>query len=240
MKCRRRSPSSAGGWRRWWARSAANSGGWTVPARNGQGLPSGATACWKWLDTIAPRIGSAGELGHQPTTSEVWPVWLRMFQTAFVLRERIVIGRTVPDCGSGSEKPWMPCFRGRLPVAMLVQSIGERGGWSVARLPITPFSTSRPTWGMSPMSTRGEITFQSAASQPTRRTRRRFSMVIRRRPWWGRHRPHGASGGVRAWQATRSRATSRSRPRPDRSRGRPCPCHRRRSAHQRRRCSRPR
>ena len=95
-----------------------------------------------------------------------------MFQTALVFRERFVIGRTVPDCGSGSEKPWMPCLYGRLPVAMLVQSIGERAGWSVARFPITPVSTSRPTWGMSPMSTSGEITFQSAASQPTSSTRR--------------------------------------------------------------------
>jgi hypothetical protein len=39
-----------------------------------------------------------------------------------------VMGRAPPEAGSGSERPWMPCLCARLPVAMLVQSIGESTG----------------------------------------------------------------------------------------------------------------
>jgi hypothetical protein len=51
-----------------------------------------------------------------------------MFQIALVLRPRLVMGRAPPEAGSGSEKPWMPCLWARLPVAMLVHSIGESTG----------------------------------------------------------------------------------------------------------------
>src|SRR5580704_1857299 len=61
----------------------------------------------------------------------------------------------------------MPCLKGRFPVAIEVQSIGESGGCKVAICPIAPFSTSRCTFGILPASIRGWITFQSAASHPT-------------------------------------------------------------------------
>ena len=45
-----------------------------------------------------------------------------------------------PETGSGSENPWMPCLYGRFPVAIEVQSIGERIGCNVAICPLTPNS----------------------------------------------------------------------------------------------------
>ena len=66
----------------------------------------------------------------------------------------------------------MPCLNGRLPVAMEVHSIGESGGCSVAICPLAPFSTRRRRLGILPASMSGWMTFQSAASQPTRRTLR--------------------------------------------------------------------
>ena len=63
-----------------------------MPARKGHGASSGATACWKWFDTIAPRIGSAGELGHQPTTSDVWPVCLPAHPSQSLRRLKIASG----------------------------------------------------------------------------------------------------------------------------------------------------
>src|SRR5579859_6478286 len=93
-----------------------------------------------------------------------------MFQTAFDFRERFVTGRTPLPSGAGSVKPWMPCLNGRFPVAMEVHSIGESGGCSVAICPMAPFLTSRWTLGILPASMSGWMTFQSAASHPTRRT----------------------------------------------------------------------
>ena len=61
-----------------------------------------------------------------------------MFQTALQVRECDEIGRTPPVPASTSVNPWIPCFHARLPVAMLVHSIGESGGWIVASRPQTP------------------------------------------------------------------------------------------------------
>ena len=72
--------------------------------------------------------------------------------------------------GVGSENPWIPCLNGRFPVAIDVQSIGESGGCNVAMCAIDPCSTSLCTLGIFPASISGLITFQSAASQPMRRT----------------------------------------------------------------------
>ena len=80
------------------------------------------------METTAPGIGSAGQEGHQPTTIERFPSWARMFHTALVVRERMLHGRTAVPSRVGSVKPSTPCFGGRLPVAMLVQSVGERTG----------------------------------------------------------------------------------------------------------------
>jgi hypothetical protein len=74
---------------------------------------------------------------------------------ALVFRERFVTGRMPAPSGEGSVNPWMPCLNGRLPVAIDVQSIGERIGWSVAKLAIAPRSTSRATVGILPASTSG-------------------------------------------------------------------------------------
>src|SRR5271169_6261310 len=119
---------------------------------------------------MTPWMGSAGWLGHQPITVLRRPFWLRIFQTALAVRERLVMGRTPQPSGVGSEKPWMPCLKGRLPVAMDVHSIGDSGGWMVAIGPIEPSSMRRWMLGILPEATRGLMTFQSAASQPITRT----------------------------------------------------------------------
>ena len=69
-------------------------------------------------------------------------------------------------------KPWIPCLSANLPVATEFQSIGDRIGWRVARLPITPRLINSSSVGMSPFSSRGVMCSQSAASQPIRRTLR--------------------------------------------------------------------
>jgi len=85
-----------------------------------------------------PLIGSAGCPANQPRTWVLYPRCVRMFHSAFTLREVLVTGRTPPVCGSGSMKPRMPCLSGRLPVAMEFHSMGERIGRSVAIFPMTP------------------------------------------------------------------------------------------------------
>src|SRR5580700_8500176 len=123
-------------------------------------------------------MGSAGWLGHQPITTLRRSFWLRMFHSAFDVRERFVTGRTPLPSGAGSVKPWMPCLNGRFPVHMEVHSIGERGGWSVAICPVAPFLTSHWTLGILPASMSGRITFQSAASHPTKRTLRIGELLV--------------------------------------------------------------
>ena len=61
---------------------------------------------------------------------------------------------------------------------MLVQSIGESCGSSVARLPLVPSYTIRCTPGMPPESISGWMIFQSAESIPTKRSFRWRS------GWW--------------------------------------------------------
>src|SRR5574337_828472 len=93
-----------------------------------------------------------------------------MFQSALHFRDRLVTGRTPRPFAVGSENPWMPCWNGRLPVAIDVHNIGDSGGCSVAILPLAPFSISVCRFGILPAAISGWITFQSAASHPIRRT----------------------------------------------------------------------
>ena len=111
-------------------------------------------------------FGSAGWLGHQPTTLHCSSDCMRMFQTALHLREVTETGRMPRKPGAGSVKPRMPCLSASLPVAIEVQSMGDMGGSRVARLPITPRLIKLSRAGILPASSRGWITFQSAASQP--------------------------------------------------------------------------
>jgi hypothetical protein len=60
----------------------------------------------------------------------------------------------------------------RFSVAIEVHSIGLSAGWSVAIFPQMPSSSNRARFGILPASTNGMMTFQSAASQPMRRTLR--------------------------------------------------------------------
>src|SRR5215471_8205042 len=70
-------------------------------------------------------------------------------------------------------KPWMPCLSANLPVATEFHNIGDRIGWRVARLPMTPRLMKASRVGMSPSSSNGLMCSQSAASHPIRRTLRR-------------------------------------------------------------------
>jgi hypothetical protein len=46
---------------------------------------------WKWLETIAPLIGSAGWLGHHAITLLRSPFCPSMFQIALVVRDKPLI-----------------------------------------------------------------------------------------------------------------------------------------------------
>src|SRR5579871_1175880 len=81
----------------------------------------------------------------------------------------------------------MPCWYGRLPVAMDVHNIGDSGGCSVAIGPLQPFSTSPWTLGILPACISGRITFQSAASQPTSRIFRKPAPYCDATNFWMRN-----------------------------------------------------
>src|SRR5204863_8269298 len=139
--------------------------GCTVPGASGQGAPGPGGTTAKRLDTHTPLIGSAGCDAYQLTQWVPRPLWVRMFHNALVVRLVLDAARMPSPSGRGSVKPWMPCLCGRFPVATDVHSIGDSIGWSDARLPHTPRSRKPFTFGMSPRSTSGRMTFQSAASQ---------------------------------------------------------------------------
>jgi len=101
-----------------------------------------------------------------------------IFQSASQRRVSVPTGRMPERSASGSTNPLAPCTYARFPVAMLVQRIGESIGESDATFPITPPSMSRSIFGINPPSSSGWITCQSAASQPTSKTRRSSDTVI--------------------------------------------------------------
>src|SRR5215217_3359702 len=72
----------------------------------------------------------------------------------------------------------MPCLSASLPVEIEVHNIGDSGGSSVARFPITPLLTIFSNDGINPWSIKGLITFQSAASQPINNTRLAILLLI--------------------------------------------------------------
>jgi hypothetical protein len=80
-------------------------------------------------------MGSAGCEGHHPTTCGIYPFKFNMFHMAFTFREVDVTGLIAVFSVSGSIKPNIPCLSGRIPVATVVQSIGEKGGSNVAIFP---------------------------------------------------------------------------------------------------------
>lgn len=67
---------------------------------------------------------------------------------AFTLREKAETGLMPLPSGNGSVKEITPCLSGYMPVEILVHSIGEKGGSSVARLPIVPSFTNLSSEGI--------------------------------------------------------------------------------------------
>jgi len=76
------------------------------------------------------------------------------------------MGLTFFPSGVGSVKPYIPCFKGRLPVAIEVHSIGLSDGVIVEMLPDAPSAINFAKFGILPASIRGPAMVQSAASQP--------------------------------------------------------------------------
>ena len=123
------------------ASSASRSFGWIVPVGIGPTVFR--------IEPCAPKsIGNYGaidrlrrmtrppadDITSQPTLTENIPERLTLSRRAGIrARSAILIG-------SGSINPWMPCLSASLPVATEFQSIGDRIGCRVARLPITPRS----------------------------------------------------------------------------------------------------
>ena len=164
--------SSSVGWMRHSASCSASSAGCTELAGSGESGGSSGLRNSVWFETIAPRIGSAGCDAYHPTTFERRPHCVRMFHSAFARRLVLAVVRMPAPSGSGSVNPSTPCASARLPVAMVFQRIGERIGRVVARLPAAPRSSRPASVGIRPCASSGSIICQSAASQPTRSTRR--------------------------------------------------------------------
>ena len=78
-----------------------------------------------------------------------------MFQTALVFRLALVMGLTFFPSGVGSVKPYIPCFKGRLPVAIEVHSIGLSDGVIVEMLPDVPSAINFAKFGILPALIRG-------------------------------------------------------------------------------------
>jgi hypothetical protein len=128
-KSRSISPGISEGRTRGSESSSSSRAGATMPGSNGGSAASGSSGtCWKWFDTVAPGIGSAGYEGHQPTTTERFPSCARMFHNALVLRDSRLHGRIARPSPVGSEKPSTPCLGGRLPVAIEVHRVGLKAG----------------------------------------------------------------------------------------------------------------
>ena len=141
--------------------------GWTTPGRSGHASNSLACSpsCRRFV-TTPPRMGSAGCEAYQPTTLVVRLFWLRMFQSAFVLRVELDETCSPDPSGLGSTKFSTPCLSAVLPVVIEVQSSGESFGSSVPRSARAPDSTRRRRLGILPAANSRLIRIQSAASQP--------------------------------------------------------------------------
>ena len=90
----------------------------------------------------------------------------KMFQSALVLRSRLEKRRFFPP--RSLMKPRMPCLRGILPVATVVQMTGDQVGRMVLSFPKVPSFMRRVKTGKSPSSIISEMTRHSRPSTPTR------------------------------------------------------------------------
>src|SRR5881396_1276570 len=93
---------------------------------------------------------SAGQVAHQAMMSDGSPASVRMFQMALVRRNVELIGTLRPVRGSATRKSLIPCRSGALPVATVVQRIGERVGTLERSRAQAPELLSRARLGTSP------------------------------------------------------------------------------------------
>ena len=100
----------------------------------GAALPKPSLDLWPALTPLivvaiaAPLIGSAGWVAYQAMLCVRSPDWVRMFQSALVLRLVLVAGWICLPSGVGSTNERTPCLSPHLPVAIDVQRIGESIG----------------------------------------------------------------------------------------------------------------
>src|SRR5882724_11716435 len=103
-----------------------------------------------------------------------------------------------------SEKYWTEWWPGSIPVAMEVQTTGEKGE-IVSSGAVTPFSWSVAKFGRAPALIRGSITVQSAPSRPRRTTRFPFRVAS---PSGAPSVEAGFAEGAEIARASMSRLTS--------------------------------
>jgi hypothetical protein len=72
--------------------------------------------------TQVPRIGSAGALTAQCTTTDRRPACDAMFHRAFAVRDRHEVGSQSPDAASHATSSSTPCRSGRTPEAIEVHA----------------------------------------------------------------------------------------------------------------------
>ena len=123
-------------------------------------------------ETRRPFTRSAGKVAHRPKVALVRPAYPAMFHTAGARLSSLVIGSLRPVAGEKRVKSRMRCSSGETPVIMLVQTMGESGGWIVSSAPPAPSATSRASCGMAPFAMYGSRICQSPPSSPTKITGR--------------------------------------------------------------------
>jgi hypothetical protein len=79
----------------------------------------------------------------------------------------LVVGEATSGLAAFTRNPLMPCFSSVLPVAMLVQIVGETNGRMEWRMPDAPSLLMRARFGMRPSSARRLTRDQSRPSIPT-------------------------------------------------------------------------
>src|SRR5437667_3870843 len=99
------------------------------------------------FETWKPFTCSTGWEAHQATKPDESEASLRIFQSAFTFRKRLVIGTRLPVASSIARKSAIPWMSGPTPVTIVVQSRGEIIGSYERSGARTPLAIRRARFG---------------------------------------------------------------------------------------------
>ncbi len=152
--------------------------------------------------TTVPCTDSAGHVASHPTTPTVRPRSENTFQSAATRRSEEVTG-ACPPAGRSTMKSRMRWSSGLRPVAIVVQTIGERIGGVASKMPVRPRALE-PREGRQP--THARRADRCSASRRRRSRPARSAVAARGLPWLrrppsrlrqpGRREPRRGAGGA--------------------------------------------